>query len=226
MLYSGKRNLVRYESSEVVCQKTGRTYMRKPQYRFEVNSREVCKDLYRAGVVPAKSLILKFPTESQIQPSLLPFFVRGVFEGDGHITRRSKDGRPMIGIMCSEDFSVGLSDLFASLGILHTVTSKGRVKNVKIMRMESIRRFKNYAYAVKEPFLLSRKYDKLCESCEADYNSRPETESSRFVGVSYKSRIKRWVARATLKKIRYNVGCYKTELEAADARFWFLIKNV
>lgn len=46
------------------------------------------KNFIRLGVVPRKSLILKFPTFEQVPEHLMIHFIRGYFDGDGHIKNR------------------------------------------------------------------------------------------------------------------------------------------
>ena len=55
----------------------------KRSYRLQLGSKEIFSDLIKLGMVPSKSNILKFPKV----PSLyLPHFVRGYFDGDGHVS--------------------------------------------------------------------------------------------------------------------------------------------
>lgn len=49
-----------------------------------------CKNLIDKGVVPRKSLILKFPTEEQVPTELIRHFIRGYFDGDGCISNPLK----------------------------------------------------------------------------------------------------------------------------------------
>ena len=57
----------------------------KDQYRLYLYSDNLVKSLKRLGCVPAKSLILKFPTPRQVPNSLIRHFIRGYFDGDGCI---------------------------------------------------------------------------------------------------------------------------------------------
>lgn len=49
-----------------------------------------CRNLIDKGVVPRKSLILKFPTEEQVPTELIRHFIRGYFDGDGCISNPLK----------------------------------------------------------------------------------------------------------------------------------------
>lgn len=53
-----------------------------------VHSKKLCQDLIKWGCVPRKSLILKFP--DKLPKQLINHFVRGYFDGDGHISREER----------------------------------------------------------------------------------------------------------------------------------------
>src|SRR3989344_4542443 len=54
----------------------------KKSYRLQLGSKEIFNDLIKLGMVPRKSNILKFP---KIPDVYLADFVRGYFDGDGHV---------------------------------------------------------------------------------------------------------------------------------------------
>ncbi|KKT82754.1 MAG: hypothetical protein UW79_C0001G0010 [Candidatus Yanofskybacteria bacterium GW2011_GWA2_44_9] len=55
----------------------------KKAYQIQIGSKEIFKDLLRLGFMPNKSLILKMP---KIPRALAPHFLRGYFDGDGHVS--------------------------------------------------------------------------------------------------------------------------------------------
>ena len=59
-----------------------------PQYRLDVYSSHISKQLAKLGCVQAKSLILKFPTNDQVPEYLLNHFLRGYCDRDGSINKR------------------------------------------------------------------------------------------------------------------------------------------
>lgn len=65
---------------------------RKIQFNMSVCRKKMVDDLAKLGVMPAKSLILQFPTEEQVPLHLLGHFLRGVFDGDGSISRTASNG--------------------------------------------------------------------------------------------------------------------------------------
>ncbi len=55
----------------------------KNSYTMAISSRNMSNRLVELGCIPAKSLILKFPTEEQVPAHLLRHFLRGMWDGDG-----------------------------------------------------------------------------------------------------------------------------------------------
>lgn len=62
-----------------------------------------CRNLIDKGVVPRKSLILKFPTEKQVPTELIRHFIRGYFDGDGCISNPLK-GAISVSLLGTNDF--------------------------------------------------------------------------------------------------------------------------
>ena len=52
-------------------------------FRLQVGSKDIYYDLLRLGLTPAKSKTITFPS---IPASLIPHFIRGYFDGDGHVS--------------------------------------------------------------------------------------------------------------------------------------------
>ncbi len=74
------RNLLG-SNHKVGCKKKNTAW--KPAYRIQIGSKEMFNDLQNLGLLPAKSLVLKFP---DIPSSYFKDFVRGYFDGDGCIS--------------------------------------------------------------------------------------------------------------------------------------------
>lgn len=55
---------------------------RKIRYLLRIGSHKIYDDLILLGIFPNKSLTMKFP---KIAPEFLPHFIRGYFDGDGHV---------------------------------------------------------------------------------------------------------------------------------------------
>lgn len=54
----------------------------KPAYRIQIGSKDMCNDLLRLGMIPAKSNVINFP---EVPLNHFSHFVRGYFDGDGHV---------------------------------------------------------------------------------------------------------------------------------------------
>lgn len=83
--------------------KTGKYGESKPQWLLVITNLHLSKKLEEIGCVPAKSLILKFPTEDILPKSLYSHFIRGYFDGDGGLYIDSK-GKGSVNITGNRDF--------------------------------------------------------------------------------------------------------------------------
>ncbi len=75
-------------------------------YQLHISSKDLCKDLIEKGCVPRKSLILKFP-ENVIPKHLMGHFIRGIFDGDGSISK-SKNNKWNVSICGTKDLILGI----------------------------------------------------------------------------------------------------------------------
>lgn len=60
-------------------------------YRLIVNSKKLCEDLMKLGVIPRKSLVVEFP---DIPKEYVCHFIRGVIDGDGCIRYNDRKRSP------------------------------------------------------------------------------------------------------------------------------------
>lgn len=58
---------------------------------LSITNKQIHDSLISKGIVPAKSLILEFP--SFLSKELYPHFIRGYFDGDGYISKNKKEKR-------------------------------------------------------------------------------------------------------------------------------------
>lgn len=77
-----------------------------------LDSKLLCQSLIALGCTERKSLTLKFPSKKQVPSHLTHHFIRGYFDGDGHISKDKKLINPYyhINITSSEDFIKSLKD--------------------------------------------------------------------------------------------------------------------
>lgn len=81
------------------------------QFRLLICRQKICKDLKALGCIPRKSLVLVFPTTEQVPDYLVSHFIRGVFDGDGCISRRNDYNRTFrANIVSSKKFLLKLKE--------------------------------------------------------------------------------------------------------------------
>lgn len=101
-------------------QSTAKLYNDRGKYsKLILDGKTLCEDIIKAGCTPNKSLTLLFPTEEQVSSNLLHHFVRGYFDGDGHVSLDKKLINPYyhINITSSKEF----------IEVLKTVLEKAEI---------------------------------------------------------------------------------------------------
>jgi len=91
---------------------TGKMYIDRGKYsKLILPSKKMCADLTKLGCTPNKSLTLQFPTE--VPNELMHHFIRGYFDGDGHISKDKKLVKPYyhINITSSKSFMERLKEV-------------------------------------------------------------------------------------------------------------------
>lgn len=99
----------------------------KNRVDVKINNRHMSEALVRLGCIPRKSLILKFPNEKQVPKHLLRHFIRGYFDGDGTLYKRSR-GSYCFGF-------VGTYDVIEN--ITQYIQTQINISNVKMYRKDS-----------------------------------------------------------------------------------------
>ena len=132
-------------------------------------SKKMFYDLVSLGCVPRKSLILKFPTESQVPKEMFRHFIRGFFDGDGGITFNKKNARAEVKLTSSLEFCNQLSELLTKNDLVNKIYTHPIIiskherlpyTSISFGNMESIRNFYTYIYH-EATFFLPRKKDKF-----------------------------------------------------------------
>lgn len=137
-------------------------YKNKDNVRVSFNSKKICSDLSKYGVVQNKSKIIKEVPTDLIAKELLPFYFRGLIDGDGCI---HKDGKVSI-YSGSEDYIKSVQSVLVNeagvkqLGIYHGTTyfiSWGGKKDKE--------KLFHYLYDnLESTFYFKRKYQRLFNS--------------------------------------------------------------
>jgi hypothetical protein len=142
---------------------TGKMYIDREKYsKLILPSKKMCADLTRLGCTPNKSLTLQFPTE--LPNELMHHFIRGYFDGDGHISRDKKlvNAYYHINMTSTEEFIVVLKNILTKNNI-DTGNSYKRYKNKEVsahtvyVKNKSAKNFIDYIYSNATLFL-TRKY--------------------------------------------------------------------
>lgn len=119
------RNTMSYDH-EIAC------YEKTKVYRLNVSKKEIVEDLVDFGLVPAKSLTLRFPDVPEIYVSN---YIRGYFDGNGTINFHDKGSKPQITVGIStgsQCFAEGLLE-----GVKNTEGIRGSIHVNKNQKNDS-----------------------------------------------------------------------------------------
>lgn len=105
--------------------------MNSKTYRLQIGSKEMCEDLRELGIKENKTYRLALP---KLPDQYLPDFVRGYFDGDGHvwmgiINKERKTPHFVIQTVftsCSDTFLQKIKDKLEDFGISKGTVRKGR----------------------------------------------------------------------------------------------------
>ena len=130
----------------------------KNTYSLTMRSKHMSKVLSDMGMVKAKSLILKFPTN--ISKEMLPHFIRGFFDGDGVFPTDKTNYT--LGILGTEDFCIVLQSILKENGIESDIKNvndpSNSTRQLYIRRKENSKKFLEYIYKDANLYLF-RKHD-------------------------------------------------------------------
>lgn len=135
-------------------------------YGILITNKHMSEQLKELGMVPRKSLILKFP--EWLNEELIPHFLRGYIDGDGHIEwRKSK----FINMASTLEFCQSVKDILfkylniESSSIYNTANKESNTRILTIFKKENIKKFLDYIY--NDAILyIQRKYDIYKLICE------------------------------------------------------------
>ena len=133
--------------------------------RFNFSSKKVHKDLINLGCVPAKSLILTFPTEQQVPLEFQRHFIRGYFDGDGCLSYSNNNKLlnnptlyPSVSLIGTENIVNKINDLFNSNNRITLANKNGSDKIFTLsFNKQNRSNFLNYIYD-NSTIYLERKY--------------------------------------------------------------------
>lgn len=195
------------------------TYTDKNQHishRFNTTSKHMTDRLKSQGIVPRKSLILKW--SHSCPDELIHHLIRGYFDGDGSISYRQKNKRAMQLDFCgTEHFLFGISKTIEKHLNIYNANPRQygnrKIFTLKYQKLSDLRRIIKWLYQDSNinTYLL-RKYNKCQELLQIKYNKEQD-----IFGVRYKKN--RWIV--ILDGL--HIGTFDTKEEAIEAKKQYLI---
>lgn len=131
-----------------------------------ITNKKIKEDLIKLGCVPAKSLILTFPTKEQVPEHLRNHFIRGYFDGDGCISFTKEGGRYSFSLVGTLQFlTEAQKELVNNIDINYTkfYCHKNSVTTTRTLTyagINNVLKIRNYLYKDATIFM-QRKYDKF-----------------------------------------------------------------
>lgn len=129
--------------------------------KFRLRRKRWVDDLKQYGIIPNKTSSVKF---TKISDDLMPHYIRGLIDGDGYISYKSKS----IGFCGNENTVTGLRDYLVN--VLNVYESKVRHTQSNLWEVSwcshsDICNICEYIYADKKDCYLFKKYDNYLKIC-------------------------------------------------------------
>ena len=142
---------------------------RKNVYVLDIISARMSKRLKELGCPQAKTFLIKFP--DFLDKSLINHFIRGYFDGDGHIGITGKVAR--FSLVGTEDFCDSVTKIFSDILGVHSRIVKihpercNNITSFVVQGNQQIIKVANFLYQNATIFM-QRKYDKYLEILKVD----------------------------------------------------------
>lgn len=184
--------------------------------RCILNSKYLCDSLLAKGVTHRKTSTATGEILKSVPDSLIHHFIRGYFDGDGHIGKVSHVGKIEATehrfVLCgTQSFLLAVSNLMASkLGL----RAPEPFCNTGVYRLQwggvwQINRIREWLY----------KDASIClERKKLRFDEVPKQRgTSQYQGVYWQKRSDKWIARIYAEGKTRHIGCYDSEEDAAKA---------
>ena len=110
----------KYKSKRTIIK--GKKYDRKPTVSIRLTSQKLIDDLKKNfNIIPRKTFILEPPNITDLD--LIFCYIIGYIDGDGHITKRKRDGSLIVGALGTEELMLWIRRSFNEI-----LFSKGKLK--------------------------------------------------------------------------------------------------
>ena len=160
------------QSNHVIRYKDGNRYV-----SLLICNKQFVSNLIDKGCVPAKSLILKFPSKDIIPAHLIKHFIRGYFDGDGCFSAimRKPLNKPNP-ILCAEIKFLGTYDMMKHISQElpsgnAEIASDGKIYKIRYHKKEILQSILSYMYD-DSTIYLDRKYQKYLDNKNNLINKR------------------------------------------------------
>jgi intein-encoded DNA endonuclease-like protein len=134
-------------------------------YRLTIVNKHMSEALSALGMIPNKSLILDFP--EWLDESLIPHFIRGYMDGDGHIEWRKTKFLTMVSTkqFCMRVKEICENKLGICAKIQDTANKSSNTKLLYICGKTKMKQFLDYIYNDADLYI-QRKYDTYKTICD------------------------------------------------------------
>lgn len=125
---------------------------------LRIVNKKISIDLFNLGIVPKKSLTLKFPTNDQVPNNLIRHFIRGYFDGDGSVFKSKKCNCLRIRFCGTYDFLLSIKGFLENNLIKsNKITKNHNIFEFGIGGKKNINKFYNFLYKDSTIFLQRKK---------------------------------------------------------------------
>lgn len=196
----------------------GETIQSTKTARLYITNKKIGLDLIKLGCLQKKSLCLKFPKKDQVDEKLIRHFIRGYFDGDGHIGKFNK--QKTFSLVGTYDFLKEIKHIFNSIGIESKMSKhfgKSNVFYIKVTNIKTIKKLFDFLYK-DSTISMKRKSDMFLSISEEIGNF-----SSTHKYISFEKFTNKWKVNVRKKLL----GRFKTENESLLVRnnyLWDLSK--
>jgi len=204
---------------------------RKPHHKdkkaLNICSNKISQDLINLGCVPAKSLILQFPTFDQVPEHLMSHFLRGCFDGDGCAYVAKKLSVSSASFWGCSYFITGLQKFLQNkLNITGSIVKRGKILGFVVNGRKQAVELLNYLYKDSGDIKLIRKYEKY----QTMFNYIPSylnrtNRSSKYIYLDFHKKHKNYSIRITVNGKTHHLGRTKNEEEGALRANHFILEN-
>lgn len=150
--------------------------LRDYRCRFIIANKHFHQVLVKNGIVPQKTTILEFPSEEIVPKELIRHFIRGYFDGDGHIshTNARKNNRILynVELISTEQFLKQVLEICNIKSNLRLANKNGN-KKVKLFSLAMNSGYKLLTYMYEDATIyLDRKYERFNKFAVLARNSK------------------------------------------------------